>query len=236
MPKILICNIHNDELQNKYTTWYIKKLYAEKPSIRVLLETVGRSPADDPDFVPPEGASVSFSESTPEGCLEIEERESKAFFELTSELTKTMGKNIMGLKDTSAVAPDEHLNLDSFEAFLASAEGEHDAAMLGFIKQEKTDFVAVVGMLHVANWLFTHKISSDEYQIIFPVHSETLTNILAYSAEISNEPLPVSREIAQGLFDAVLSIDGMTVKDVTGFEGSDFEVAIGGAVVEASVA
>ncbi len=225
MKKILICNIHNDDLLNKYTSLYIQTLHAENPSIRVLLENQMRCLEDDPTFVPTEGFGISYTATYVEETARSDSAP-EAIFTLASKLTEIPGINLIGLKDSTTLEEeDKPLSLESLPAFLGSVPEAHDAAMLGFIREEKTDFVAVVGALHIVKWLIEGAVRPEEYKIIFPVHPQTLPSLLGYSASLGES---LDSKAAKYMFNYVLSLEEMTVVDITGYESETLETPLGG--------
>ena len=91
---------------------------------------------------------------------------------------------------------------------------EHDESVFNYISQEKSPCIAVVCVFHVISWILQDKLG-DKYDIILPVHSKTLLDLLPKGS--SSE----TAKIIEKLYYQVLSLPSIKVVDI---EESSFPI------------
>ena len=192
MKKTLVCDIPSDALQNKYVQDYILGQYRENSEIRVLSE----------------------------GTVRGELASSSAQDEL-SKMTKALekaGVKIIGIDDriskSSAESSGDREAPQSLGDLIKNIPREHDESVFNYISQEKSPCIAVVCVFHVISWILQDKLG-DKYDIILPVHSKTLLDLLPKGS--SGE----TAKIIEKLYYQVLSLPSIKVVDI---EESSFPI------------
>ncbi len=192
MKKTLVCDIPSDALQNKYIQDYILGQYRENSEIRVLSE----------------------------GTVRGELASSSAQDEL-SKMTKALekaGVKIIGIDDriskSSAESSGDREAPKSLGDLIKNIPREHDESVFNYISQEKSPCIAVVCVFHVISWILQDKLG-DKYDIILPVHSKTLLDLLPKGS--SSE----TAKIIEKLYYQVLSLPSIKVVDI---EESSFPI------------
>ena len=192
MKKTLVCDIPSDALQNKYIQDYILGQYRENSEIRVLSK----------------------------GTVRGELASSSAQDEL-SKMTKALekaGVKIIGIDDriskSSAESSGDREAPKSLGDLIKNIPREHDESVFNYISQEKSPCIAVVCVFHVISWILQDKLG-DKYDIILPVHSKTLLDLLPKGS--SSE----TAKIIEKLYYQVLSLPSIKVVDI---EESSFPI------------
>ncbi len=191
MKKVLICSIPSDTIQNNYIRDYIIEQYKENNEIRVLSE----------------GALGSLASLASK--YEISDELTK----MTTELEKT-GIKVVGIDDmvqeTEGSGPSwESLGLEYLEKVIKPLSKEHDDSIFNYIKQEKNSCIAVICPLHAIYWLSQDKINSDEYEVLFPVHSKTLLELTSVTGAKGK-----NIETIEKFYNQILSLIAIKVIDI----------------------
>ena len=192
MKKTLVCDIPSDALQNKYIQDYILGQYRENSEIRVLSDGTVRG----------ELASISAQDE---------------LSKMTKALEKA-GVKIIGIDDriskSSAESSGDREAPKSLGDLIKNIPREHDESVFNYISQEKSPCIAVVCVFHVISWILQDKLG-DKYDIILPVHSKTLLDLLPKGS--SSE----TAKIIEKLYYQVLSLPSIKVVDI---EESSFPI------------
>lgn len=190
--KVIICNVHNDQLQNKFIKDFIIQINNRVP-LTVLSENMIASDEKTADYGAQDVVEVNDEYVVREFETSTDNSNSDPFFQIIIELInkKILVKGLMNAAISYEMSQEETTrnmeeiaNIEEFLNSLSPAQMEHDKSMLDYIQKEDSPFVAIVGMLHVVRWYYLDEISAEEFKIILPIHETFLSDLIEYGRSI----------------------------------------------------